>query len=537
MKLMCQKGRFMKKSFVVIVLSYLLIFLCLFPVCANAYDSSVFIADSFSCGLAWFTDYSEIQESRLPLTGYINKYGDIVITPKYRMAFNFDENGLVDVVSGYTVEISKEEIDVKSFLHKLINTHDETVFPETECYGIKFYPEQGLFVVSYSDDNYNLSYDIYKNPDEKLTDERFESFLISDSGDYPIAVEKDGKWGYIDLNGSYVTELCFDSATSFINGFAIVGEKKDQKNKYHYIDRTGKDIFSYEWDQCSGFVCLPNGEKRALAFIGEIDLVEKHFDDIIYFDKKMAGGNCYVLNDDGGIIFGPFSCVSYDSMSDNGFADFSIDVNGKEKYIILDSQCRFLPGMWDFVDEFDQCGTAIVGVEIPDAVNKTSGAGNLPSDNNKYGLIDCTGNYIFEPIFDDIGLMYDDNNIGTYYACVDGLCGFIKSDGTIICEPVWDDCIWDDYEDLIAVVKDQKWGFVKKDGTIICEPIWDDCSWYAFDGLITVMKDKKWGYMDLAGNVVIDLEWDKAGYFSDEAAIVWKDEMFYIIDTQGNILY
>lgn len=63
------------------------------------------------------------------------------------------------------------------------------------------------------------------------------------------AVQKDGKWGYINTKGEQIVECKFDDAWGFIGGFAKV--KKD--GKWGYINTKGEQIIEYKFDDAYDF--------------------------------------------------------------------------------------------------------------------------------------------------------------------------------------------------------------------------------------------------------------------------------------------
>ena len=50
-------------------------------------------------------------------------------------------------------------------------------------------------------------------------------------------------------------------------------------------------------------------------------------------------------------------------------------------------------------------------------------------------------------------------------------------------------------------------------------------------------QDGKYGYIDETGALVIPAKWEKAGKFSGGVAIVWDNETWYIIDSEGNAVF
>ena len=63
------------------------------------------------------------------------------------------------------------------------------------------------------------------------------------------AVQKDGKWGYINTKGEQIVECKFDDAYYFNEGFARV--KKD--GKWGYINTKGEQIIECKFDDACDF--------------------------------------------------------------------------------------------------------------------------------------------------------------------------------------------------------------------------------------------------------------------------------------------
>lgn len=77
----------------------------------------------------------------------------------------------------------------------------------------------------------------------------------------------------------------------------------------------------------------------------------------------------------------------------------------------------------------------------------------------------------------------------------------------------------------------------KQDGTpsVELENAYDS-STYCFNGTNIVSKDGKWGLCDTLGNVILPANYDKIEFISDDMAVANEGELFYLIDTKGNIM-
>ena len=89
-------------------------------------------------------------------------------------------------------------------------------------------------------------------------------------------------------------------------------------------------------------------------------------------------------------------------------------------------------------------------------------------------------------------------------------------------------------EDMIPVVKNEKYGYINTDGKEVVPCIYDYASSFK-SGLALVRKDKKYGYIDKEGNLIIPLKYDKAQNFEDIGlANVCKDGLWGFIDKFDN---
>ena len=66
------------------------------------------------------------------------------------------------------------------------------------------------------------------------------------------AVQKDGKWGFIDADGKEVIEPQYEDARSFSNGYAAV--QKD--GKWGFINQDNEMVIEPEFDDARSFNSL-----------------------------------------------------------------------------------------------------------------------------------------------------------------------------------------------------------------------------------------------------------------------------------------
>lgn len=175
-------------------------------------------------------------------------------------------------------------------------------------------------------------------------------------------------------------------------------------------------------------------------------------------------------------------------------------------------------------------------------------------ETEKYGVIDREGNYVVEPIYDNINEFYE----GLAIVSLNDKYGVINKKGEIVVEPQYDRI--DNFEDGLAKFQlNDKYGFINKEGKVAIEPKFDSVNNFV-DGLATVEYCNNYGFINKEGNYVIDplLDWadsfhnglakarfeDKLGYIDKTGRFVIKpiytdgsrfyDEGYAVVYTTGN---
>ncbi len=236
-------------------------------------------ADSFSQGLA------VVEQNRL--YGFINTQGEIVIAPQWAYAHSFREEGLAVVIQSWDSErctfIDKEGnvvIDIPAEMTGFfslgfvtvkqngkwgcINTQGEMVVkPEWDF--VEGYEEDGMAIVfngtmAYSDFLPGRGrYGVVNQAGELVTNhwskiDRFSQGLAR--------VWRNGKIGYIDLQGNLVIEPMYDETTPFANGFAFVK-----------IDPTLVDFKKIAWGATKEQAVAMEGETGAEGTVPDTEAV------------------------------------------------------------------------------------------------------------------------------------------------------------------------------------------------------------------------------------------------------------------------
>lgn len=106
-------------------------------------------------------------------------------------------------------------------------------------------------------------------------------FVVRGYSDSMILLERDGKFGYMRSNGEWLTNPDFDYAAPFLEGLAVVGKN----GKYGVITTDGSFVIPMVFnsiDNCSGGVILitmENGEKHIVNKLSEVIVPEPDADE------------------------------------------------------------------------------------------------------------------------------------------------------------------------------------------------------------------------------------------------------------------
>ena len=271
-------------------------------------------------------------------------------------------------------------------------------------------------------------------------------------------IEKDA-WGFVDIRDTIVIKPQYAYVLGFVDGIACVQDK--ESGKYYLIDKTGKRTTKQEyesmiWRLAPNLYTVNMGD--GYGFInskGEI-IVEPKFDDIVgdftavdLLYVKMLENNelkyAYV-NKAGEIVIGPYEELGWGESQDDIIVYGVRDSTGyKEGYL-------------------DMKGNVIISPRFSHACDFSEGlAWAQMAEGEKYGYIDRTGKYVIQPTFDSADMFQK--------------CG-------------------------MAIVKmGEKEGVIDKTGKYILAPEYTYVKIYD-TGIILFHKGEKMGYANALGEIV-----------------------------------
>jgi hypothetical protein len=324
---------------------------------------------------------------------------------------------------------------------------------------------------------------------------RYDNVFIFTEG-FAI-VELDKKYGYIDPTGKEVIPPQYDNCFDFCEGFAVV----ELAGKYGYIDTAGKQITPIKYDDCrdfsEGLAAVSLGEKWGFINTTGSQITPLKYDWVYNFEAGLAQvfiGDLHEIGEKGaksglintnGLEVVPVKCTY---IFDSGKPEWPkrVIIGDKEWYVDKNGK-QITPRKYDWCSDFQEGLAAI-------------------RQGDKWGFIDFTGKEVIPPQYGDITLYHDGFKEGLALVEKDKKWGFIDLQGEAVI-PLQYDHAYLFSEGLAAIEVDKKWGFIDKGGKQIIPPQYDSTRTFE-RGLAAVKIGEKWGFIDQSGNIVIEPQYD-----------------------------
>ncbi len=198
--------------------------------------------------------------------GYRNAAGETVIEPQFASAYAFSEEGLAAVTD---FDGSVFYINTKG--KEVISIRDKVYIKPDEMSGIRirqfyfepitngpenigtYYFDEGYTMIRYCwVSNFNIK-QIYRNEFLLLDAEGNileipGSYTLKNYSDGILLLEKDGRYGYMDVSGAWVSPAVYQKANPFLQGVAVA---VNEDGKYGLIDREGNEVLPFVFDYLS----------------------------------------------------------------------------------------------------------------------------------------------------------------------------------------------------------------------------------------------------------------------------------------------
>ena len=448
--------------------------------------------------------------------GYLNLKGEEVIATQYDRAGDFDETGMAKVgyYNGNTNYITR---------YGYINKQGKVIIP-----------------IEYK----NLSY--FKNG-------------------YAFAQDPTtNRYGYLDTKGNWLLKPIYIFTSSLFDNYGGTWVKMTD-NKYHYIDKKGKDYGTLDESGSSpqSFTdeyAVYSDETRPYTLIDSKGKTVKIIDDcknIYSFSGGLAGyqskeNDLYGFVDMKGNKIGKAEYTGFNGFQ-NGFSRVIKKINGASKSGYIDTKGKIIiPFIYDVATSFED-GWAVV------------------SKDSQFYFVDPSGNEKPTPRKYDklvafrsgfaMGTIEDSSKKNTYYyinknlkeafsieakqgynfqeniAVINrtGVYELMDTKGNPYKELTDIEVVKFPKEGLLGVRKDKKWGFIDKTGKQVVPFLYEDCDSYV-GNYAKIKQDDKWGIIDKTGKVIIAPKYDNIVPNEEGIFIYYQDSYYGIIDKNGKII-
>lgn len=348
-------------------------------------------------------------------------------------------------------------------------------------------------------------------PDYPFMDDLVDDYRMASVELLPF--RRDGKWGFIDTEGTERIKAQYDWVESFLHGQALVGVG----DRVGTINRSGRAVVPVEYDEVREFaegtaVVERSGRVGAVDRNGEL-VVPMVFTDLGDFSEGLA---------------------------------YAED-HGKYGYVNARGQMMITP-VYDVAANFHQ-GLAVVGVDGRSGVIGRSGQLVVPLEyewiegfergfsrvrrNGRMGLIGPQGTVLLEPKYDHVGDPHD----GLALVVEGDRCGYVDTTGRFMIpkdyEAAQDVAAWGDFGQGRAEVQSAgKRGIINTRNERIVPFHYADIGGTR-GPLFPVKKKSKWGFVDLRGASVVEPRYDQVWDYVDGVARVENGGLFGALDSTG----
>lgn len=341
-----------------------------------------------------------------------------------------------------------------------------------------------------------------------------------------LRVEKNGKYGLIDLDGKKITEIKYDEIETLkgVQNSILVKEN----GKYGLINTSGativnpkfSEIKAYDTDDYKhGYITIDENKKYGLVSYAGTTILKNEYEKIeqIYGEKYFVideGKSQKVIDSIGNVVLEK----DFDSIS---------QINSDGVVFQKDKKYGFM----------NYEGKVLIDAKYDELKELNIGILRAKKDKN-YGIIDLEDKEKLKFKYSDI---YYKENAGFYVAEGDSYNSeILDSDFNVKAEGIISELnedkgyiklkVGDEYKyynfkfegknvtevlssnTLFVSQKDGKYGFVDKDGNVVVDYIYDEAQEQNSYGFAAVKKDNLWGSIDSKGKEVITPKYKLENY-------------------------
>lgn len=291
--------------------------------------------------------------------GYMDETGKIIIAPKFDYASNFSDN-LAAVIYN---KVIRGYVDRQGNIVLKCNYRN---------FGDFINGVARISLAKGTDENKIT----YMDKDGKILTPKVFSFGYDFSENYALVLKRGiiapiinlnlKKWSYINTECEFATDMEFDSAKSFYNGFACV----ENNEKWGIIDKEFNIVINFQYDDIGSYSCgliraKKNGKYGYIDINGNT-IIDFQYDNALDFSENYASvykeGLWSIIDITGETIVE--TQYSYIGIYSEGLVSFKSD--GKWGFLDEDGEVAIMP-MYDYVDV---CRNGLIFVDNSYYINR-----------------------------------------------------------------------------------------------------------------------------------------------------------------------
>lgn len=396
-----------------------------------------------------------------------------------------------------------------------------------------------LYEVNYSDGTYKSKAINSKNEQLYASYNSVEALSNYDQNnniwyeDNVLKVEKDGKYGLINLDGNEILRCEYDKIDTIKGIKNSILIQKD--GVYGLVNTSGniiidvnyKEISALTTDYTNGYIVKNSDGNLGIVGTNKEQILDCKYSDI----KHVFGNDMYVVKENGN-----WKLVNKagDKNIDINYSDVK-SING-EKVVVVNSGKFGIYG----IDKTEKVKCEYQNIEYAFSDYY------IAQKDNKYGIINSNGEILVKFDYDNLkfnvdadcleGVKANDSNVylidrnlelkltginptvynGYIRINIDNEYKFYnlkfeeKSNRDVFSNNT-----------LYVAKNDGKYGLVNKDGTLVVQYQYDDITEQNEYGFVAVKKDDKWGIIDQYGNVVVDPKYELSNVSKNSVIGKW----------------
>ena len=332
---------------------------------------------------------------------------------------------------------------------------------------------------------------------------KYDSISTLEGKQDVIKVQKDGKYGLIDVKGKELIPIQYadiktlkaDDTTNYL--------VQNDEGKYGIISNSNQVVLEPNYDEIkdvytSNYYVVQQGEAEKLIRKDGTDVLTTGFDEITGILKNEENGVIFkqnekygIMNMSGEVTLNP----TYDDLKEAKTGIFIakqggkygiIDLAGAEKLGFTYQSLNYYEKADLYVGEDENFSNSIINGNFE--VKQTGILIDVDEEEGYFELRQDDANKYYDFSFNEKKESDIFKTRTLFVSKKDGKYGFVDKDGNVVVDYIYDDATSQNNFGYVAVKKDGKWGSIDDKGTVIQEPT------YNLDDYLTIDFIGRWHY-------------------------------------------